>query len=246
MADRCPPEGWCSRLSTVIAAADGTGEDARLDGGRWKRTTAQACKPPTARLYHFDKLLPSREGRAVPGENWERLYEVALDQYGYATSQDARDLGIDVVQLGIMHSRGQLEHIDYGLYRFPQVPTSGRDAFMEAVLWVGRDASLSHDAVLALHDLGFANPRTIRVVTSHRVRRRHPRADITIVRDDIPDKDLTAYHRIPSTTVARALIDARDLIMPSRLRDAADTAREQGLLLADEYQRVLADLDPVS
>lgn len=73
----------------------------------------------------------------MPGVNWERLYSVALDQYGYVTSADARELGIDVVQLGIMHSRGQLEHISYGLYRFPIVPASERDAFIEAVLWVG-------------------------------------------------------------------------------------------------------------
>lgn len=182
----------------------------------------------------------------MPGGNWERLYEVALDQYGYVTSRDARELDIDVVQLGIMHSRGQLERIDYGLYRFPLVPTSDRDAFMEAVLWVGRDAALSHDAVLALHDLGFANPRTIRVVTPHRVRRRHPRADVTIIREVIPDDALTTYYRIPSTTVARALLDARELVMASRLRGAADKAREQGLLLADEYERVVACLAAVS
>jgi predicted transcriptional regulator of viral defense system len=183
---------------------------------------------------------------SVPGQNWERLYNVALDQYGYVTSGDARELGIDVVQLGIMHSRGQLEHIAYGLYRFPMVPTSERDAYMEAVLWVGRDAALSHDAVLALHGLGLANPRTLRVVTPHRVRRRHPRADITVIRDLLPERDLTSYFRIPSTTVARALLDSRDLVMPSRLREAADVARQQGLLLADGYKQVLGSLDPIA
>lgn len=182
----------------------------------------------------------------MPGANWERLYNVALDQYGYVTSADARELGIDVVQLGIMHGRGQLEHIAYGLYRFPMVPTSERDAYMEAVLWVGRDAALSHDAVLALHGLGLANPSTIRVVTPHRVRRRQLRADITVIREDLPEADLTTYFRIPSTTVARALLDSRELMMPSRLRDAADRAREQGLLLADEHERVLSDLDLAS
>jgi predicted transcriptional regulator of viral defense system len=182
----------------------------------------------------------------VPGANWERLYGVALDQYGYVTSADARELGIDVVQLGIMHGRGQLEHLAYGVYRFPMVPSSERDSYMEAVLWVGHDAALSHDAVLALHGLGLANPRTIRVVTPHRVRRRHPRADITIIRDELPEADLTTYVRIPSTTIARALLDSRELVMPSRLRDAANRARELGLLVADEHERVLASLDLAS
>jgi hypothetical protein len=81
------------------------------------------------------------------------------------------------------------------------------------------------------------------VVTPHRVRKTHPRGDVTIIQDQVPARELTTYHRIPSTTVARALRDCRNLIMPSRLREAAEVARERGLVLADEYEQVLHALE---
>lgn len=171
-----------------------------------------------------------------------KLYEVALDQYGFVTADDARDLGIPVVELGKLAHRGKLERVAYGVYRFPEIPVSPRDAYMEAVLWARRGAALSHDAVLALHDLASANPRTLRVVTPHRVRRTKTRDDVTIIRASVPAGELTAYFGIPSTTVARALVDCRALIMTRRLLEAANTARRQGLLLAGEYVEVTQKL----
>ncbi len=47
------------------------------------------------------------------------------------------------------------------------------------------------------------------------------------------------YEGVPSATVARALIDCRDMIMHDRLLDAVCTAKRTGLLHAREVQRVL-------
>lgn len=171
-----------------------------------------------------------------------RLWELALDQYGYVTTADAAELGIPPVELRKLARRGKLDNVARGLYRFPDAPTSARDAFMEAVLWVGPDAALSHDAVLALHDLASANPRTLRVVTPHRVRKTHPRPDVTIIHDKVPASDLTVYFRIPSTTVARALLDCRERIRTDRLLKASDEAVRQGLLLQREHKEVVKAL----
>jgi len=171
-----------------------------------------------------------------------RLREWALDQYGYVTTADATQLGIPPVELRKLAGRGLLDRIDRGLYRFPDAPPTPRDMFMEAVLWTGPGAALACDAVLALHDLALANPRSLRVITGHRVRKAHPRDDVTIIARKIPCADLTSYFRIPSTTVARALIDCRDLIMPSRLLEATDQAWREGLLLASEHDNVIAEL----
>jgi predicted transcriptional regulator of viral defense system len=166
-----------------------------------------------------------------------------LSQYGYVTTEDAARLGVPAVALARLASRGTLENIARGLYRFLDAPRTSRDAYMEAVLWVGRDAVLSHDAVLALHDLAFANPRTIRVATPHRVRKTRARADITIIWAEVPPGDRIHYFAIPSTTVARALVDCRDLITPDRLRDAAAEAHRQGLLLDQEHRSVIDKLE---
>lgn len=178
-----------------------------------------------------------------PAETYRRrLWERALDQYGYVTTGDAARLGVPPVELRKLAGRGLLIRVDRGLYRFPDAPATSRDAFMEAVLWAGPDAALAHESVLALHDLALANPRILRVATPHRVRKTHPRADIAIVTEKVPDSDLTSYFGIPSTTVARALVDCRDLIMIGRLLEAADRARHEGLLLTPEYDSVVAEL----
>lgn len=180
----------------------------------------------------------------MPGQTWERLYEVAVDQYGFVTRDDARDVGVDPDYLHVLVGRGVIGHTGVGLFRFPEVPVTERTGFMEAVLWVGRDAALSHDAVLALHGLAFANPSVIRVVTPHRVRRsKPPPTALKVIRRTLPDSDRTRYFGIPSTTVSRALLDSGGLIMRSRLIDAARDARREGLLRESELDRVLEQLE---
>jgi predicted transcriptional regulator of viral defense system len=169
----------------------------------------------------------------------DALWDVALGQRGYVTTTDAHEVGVPPVELRKLAARGSLIHISRGLYSFVGFPVTAQDHYLEAVLWAGPDAALSHDAVLAFHDLAFANPSTIRVTTPHRVRKSQQRSDITIVQADVPANQLTHYDGIPATTVARALLDARPLIMRSRLVEAADQARERGLLLSDEYQAVM-------
>jgi len=159
------------------------------------------------------------------------------------TTLEAAELGVPPVELRKLAVRGFLDHVARGLYRTSDLPASELDHYMEAVLWVGNDAVLSHDAVLALHDLAFANPRSIRVTTPHRVRKSDPRDEVIIVQRQVPDEQRTHYRGIPSTTVARALLDSRALIMRSRLVEAADEARKQGLVLADEYEQVTAALE---
>jgi len=162
-----------------------------------------------------------------------------LDQNGYVSTEDAAEAAVPPVELRKLAHRGGLTHIGRGLYRFDDIPASRQDPFAQAVLWAGRDAVLAADAVLALHHLAQANPKTLRVYTPHRVRRAR-RDDITIIRKQIAPQDRTRYRGIPSTTVRRALVDCLDLIMTSRLQEAVELARRDGLITTDE-RRTLGD-----
>ncbi|SRR6266851_3947760 len=169
------------------------------------------------------------------------LYDRALDQYGYVTTRDAIDLGVPGVELRKIAQRGGVAHLAYGLYRLDDVPRTGRDQFMEAVLRVGPQAYLTHDAVLALHDLGLVNPRRIRVGTPRRARPRLPEY-VEVIQRRLDPQELTVYEGIASATVARALLDCRDLAMGERLVDAARQAARRGLLRKSEADRVLTEL----
>jgi predicted transcriptional regulator of viral defense system len=171
-----------------------------------------------------------------------KLHERAFERYGYFTTKDAAELAVPLIALGMVLRRGGLTHISYGLYRFDDVPVTGREAYMEAVLRVGEDAFLMADAVLALHDLALVNPTRLRVGTSRRSRPRVPRT-IQIVRTDISPQDLTVYESIPSTTVARALTDSLGIVMTERLVAAANEAAERGLLRRGEVAGVLEQLE---
>lgn len=167
-----------------------------------------------------------------------QLRDVALDQYGYVTTRDAENLGVPPVELRKLAARGGLEHVGRGVYRFDDIPRTALDQQMEAVLLVGRGAYLTHDAVLDLHDLGLVNPRRIRVGTPHRVRTKLP-DHIEVIRQDLEPDQLTCFEGIPTTTVARALLDCRGLAMGERLAEAAQAAAQRGLLLRREARAVL-------
>lgn len=177
--------------------------------------------------------------------NRRRLRERALDQYGYVTTRDAGELGIPVVELRKVAHRGGVEHIAYGLYRFDDIPRTDRDQYMEAVLRVGTDAYLTHDAVLALHDLGLVNPRRIRVGAPKRTRPQLP-PYIEVIQRRLPTVDLTVYEGIPAATVARALLDCRGLVMQDRLVEAGQEAARRGLLRRTEADRILTELKAVA
>jgi len=157
------------------------------------------------------------------------LWDFALDNYGYVTTHDARDLGVPTGELAKMAARGGLSNVSYGIYRFDDAPHSPHGEYHEAVLRVGEGAHLTRDAVLALHDLALVNPRRIRVGLSRRTEAQLPDW-IQVIREDIPVEDRTTYERIPSTTVARALIDCREIVMQERLLEALDDATRRGLV----------------
>lgn len=167
-----------------------------------------------------------------------RLHERALDRYGYVTTRDALAVGVAAVELRKIAQRGGVEHVAYGLYRFDDIPRTGKEELIEAVLRVGDDAFLTHDSVLALHDLAMVNPRRIRVGTPHRVRPQLP-VSIKAIRQQLRPDELTVYDGIASATVARALEDCRTTVMTERLIEATDDAAKRGLIRKRDAQRLL-------
>lgn len=160
----------------------------------------------------------------------EQLWDLAVGQYGYVTTADARALGIPVVELGKLAARGRLHRVGHAVYRFEELPADPRGQYLEAVLRVGPAAHLVGDAVLALHDLALVNPRQIAVGTPRRTRAVLP-AWIRVVPDNTPPEEIVLYEGIPSVSIAAAIRACVGTIMGERLRDALDDAERRGLVL---------------
>ena len=173
------------------------------------------------------------------------LQACAVEHHGYVTMDDTVRLGIPDDVLERLVERGELVSVGEALFRLDGVPRSQRRRLAEAVLRVGPDAYLSHDAVLSLHELTDHDPQRVRVSTPRPVPAIPTQwpGDLEVFHRDVPAEDLTTYRGIRSTTVARALLDCALLLTRRELTDAADAAVERGLLLRRERHAVLAALD---
>ena len=129
--------------------------------------------------------------------------------------------------------RGVLQQVGHGLYRDTTVPTSDLDQYALAVRLVGEGAFVMGDSVLAMHNLALVNPLRITVGTPVRVWRQVP-TFVRTVRRVLPPEALTVDEGIAQTTIAQAITDCMEIVMPSRLREAISEAGRRHLLSARE------------
>lgn len=168
----------------------------------------------------------------MPGHIYLTLLDVANGQYGYVTAYDARALGIDPAQLRLMHHRKLLDRLAVGLYRFPIVPTTPLDQYMEATLWPRTPTVLSHETALDLHDVCDVNPAKVHltVPAGYRLRRDLP-AMYQLHPRQLDVSDVTRHEGIPIVTVGRAILDGVETGLGGQLIDqAVATAQRRGLL----------------
>jgi predicted transcriptional regulator of viral defense system len=175
----------------------------------------------------------------------DRLWDLALDQYGYVTLGQAEDAGVSAAAIRMMASRGTLEHAARGVYRFPRLPASSRDPYMLAVLWAGRRAHLSHETALAVRDLSDLNPDRVHVTVPRVARLRRSGGELYAVhRQDLHDDQTTWWEGIPIVTVATAIRQCVNAGVPAYLlRQAIIAADDRGEIGGRQRDQLLAELE---
>jgi predicted transcriptional regulator of viral defense system len=180
---------------------------------------------------------------AVPGAIYNKLAELAAENYGYLTTEEVEDAGIDPHRLLELARRGQIEHRARGLYRLPLIPPTPLDAYREATLWPrGSEGVISHASALDLYGIGDADPARINLTLprAHRPRRQVPRQYV-LHHEDLAPGEVRTYEGIPAVTPAKAIRQSRKL-GPELLRGAVEDGLRQGLLRraeADDLRREL-------
>lgn len=177
---------------------------------------------------------------AVPGKVYNQLVEIALDQYGFVTPADAREIDVDPHRLIEMARRGVIERVDHGLYRVPVVARTGLDQLMQATLWPRKLGVLSNETALDLHDLCDVNPAKVHITvpTAYRITRRIPDA-YAIHHRDLADGEVTRHEGIPVVTPARAILDGIETHLRAGLiEQAIETAQARGLLRPIDLKRI--------
>jgi hypothetical protein len=91
----------------------------------------------------------------------------------------------------------------------------------------------------------LVNPRAIRVAAPCRLRRELP-AWVKVEQTVVPANEITMFEGIPTTTVARAMRDARKYVMTERLLAAIPTAVDEGLMGDVEARKIKRELTSVA
>lgn len=167
---------------------------------------------------------------------YEDIYEVAADNYGLVTRNEAVAIGVSDKELSRLTSDGKLTRIGHGVYRVKHHVPSPFDPYAESVAVVGPDAYLYGESVLAMFSLCPTNPTKMFVATPKRVRRKLPEEMKITQRKGTAD--VTRYEGISSQEVGAAIRSCIGKIMPDRLHAAIQEALRQGLLKKEEADRL--------
>lgn len=182
----------------------------------------------------------------MPGRNYKTLYEIAEDNYGFLTVDDARQVGVRPQRLAEMARRGSLQRAGYGLYRLDPFPRQELDEYRRATLWpYGVEGVLSHETALELYELSDVNPAKIHVTIPrhHRLRRREPPAAYRFHHEDLDASEISRHEGLPIVTAEKAIRQGQQAHMRrDLLRQATEDARARGLLRRDAYERLMREL----
>lgn len=173
----------------------------------------------------------------MPGREYEKILEIAADQFGYATTAQAREEGVSADTLRKMAARGTLERASWGVYRVPTFPASRYAQYMEASLWpAGVRGVVSHQSALALYGLSDVSPSQVHVTVpeAFRIRREIP-PHFEVHHADLEAGETRWFEGIPVTTPRRTIEDCHRVHLgPSLLRQALEAAEREGFLTPDQ------------
>ena len=150
------------------------------------------------------------------------IAELAGRQHGTISRAQLEALGATRNAITHRVRTGRLTRLHHGVYRVGPTHTSLTSP-AAAALACGPGAAISHHAAAALHKIRPPQPGPIDVTVPPRSHRRNRRG-IRVHRADV---EIVRVHGIPTTTVARALLDIAPDVTERDLQRAVEEAQIQ-------------------
>ncbi len=173
----------------------------------------------------------------MPGRVWEEAFEVAVNQYGFITFSNIRDMGADPARLRRWYGSGKIEKKGHGIYRFRQVPASPLDAYMLATLWPSGKGVLSHETALELHELCDIDPAKIHLTLPMSYRPRRKGAEpYVLYHERLDTNEIGRHEGIPIVTPVVAIRQAiRSAVPTDLIRQAIEAAGQDGRISSKQF-----------
>lgn len=165
------------------------------------------------------------------------LYPLAERRAGHVTTAQAAGVGVSRQQLSYLARTGSLERVAQGIYRLRRFPAQRFEDVTVACLWVGDDATASHDTALTVHGLTDAMPAVIHVTVPRPFR--GERRGVIVHTAPLADTDRTERGGVPVTTIERTITDVLGRSGDELALPAAEQALAQGLTTRRRLQAAL-------
>jgi very-short-patch-repair endonuclease len=190
--------------------------------GVWRKTADSQRKSATRPADAVDHTIAALAG----------------EQHGVVALAQLRALGVGEGALRYRVGVGRLHRIHAGVFAVGHRVLTANGYRMAAVLACGAVAVLSHRDAAALCGLRPCLRMTTDVTTTRNARSR-PGIDVHRVKNLHPD-DRTIRQGIPTTTVARTLLDLAEVVRPTELEKAFDEAERRRLLDLASFDALFA------
>ncbi len=178
--------------------------------------------------------------KSIQTPNRNQLYEIAAEQGGYFTTEQARSIGYSRALISHHAKSGLYIRVRRGLYRFREYPFSQREDVLAAWLTLGKDiAVVSYDSALDILGLSDVIPSAIHITVPRSKRNFTSRSGIKVhtTAKPILKEDLVNRDGMIVTSPIRTILDAAEAgIAPEQIEIAVAQAINRGLATARQLQ----------
>ena len=154
----------------------------------------------------------------------DRLLPVFASQHWLASLQDVRDAGGSARSASIRLRSGRWEPVDVSTYRLAGAPRPWEARVLAPILAIGGRTMASHSSAAALHGLPGFGRGTPEISVSRRGDRRRSGV-IVHTSTDLERCTRVVVDGVPTTDVARTLLDIGRFVADQRLLRAIEWAR---------------------
>ena len=188
-----------------------------------------------------DTTKVTRISRTEQTPDHRRLFEVASEQGGYFTAEQASNCGYSRALLSHhVKSSGTFIRVRRGLYRFRQYPSYSREDVLAAWMAIGKDSSIvSHESALDILGLSDIIPDAVHL-TVPRSRRNLPSLPgikIHTTTKPLQKEDTVTRDGIILTSAQRSIHDAAEAgTAPEQIEMAVTQAIDRGLVRLQSLQ----------
>ena len=160
------------------------------------------------------------------------IFDVAAEQAGYFTTEQAHGQGFSSALLTHHVKRGKFIRVSRGVYRIRDYPSAPREELVAAWLRLAPDAAVSHESALEVFGLSDLIPDAIHISVPRTRRRlaRQPGVRIHTSAKPLSGDQVTIRGGVRVTSPARSIIDAAEAgAFPDQIQAAIRQAIERRL-----------------